>query len=415
MKRAADFSYGGATKRATKPPATIEEIREKLVEGLNGSARGALNISLQKLYRRPVAKADLVVTVTKGPPDVLQMTIPVLGFTAEHSEEENVTKAEQKKHEETLSMTMIQQLISAIDAGELTAPNEPMPAAEPQAGVTPPKGQSKGAQGGARPPAPEQNNEQDFKSPLNTALQKLNGGTPVSKDDRIFTIDVEGGLGSLELPNLQQSPGFRVDCSFDPAPDLPKEEVQAFKGSVEHQLAEMALNELTIMGLLVYDPSKVRNQAWTPAPDLSTVPSPRKGEPPLVKLESLQDSFALKPPDEYKEQVSCRREGGGARWSVVFSFQGLQSGGRLVQGFGSDASMQTARAKAAADFFAKLERGSAAVTAPKGKAGGKTGVGGYTPAVPKSGKGVAYQPYQPPQPAAKGYGKSKGGTIRIGW
>jgi len=116
MKRAADFSYGGATKRATKPPATIEEIREKLVEGLNGSARGALNISLQKLYRRPVAKADLVVTVTKGPPDVLQMTIPVLGFTAEHSEEENVTKAEQKKHEETLSMTMIQQLISAIDA-----------------------------------------------------------------------------------------------------------------------------------------------------------------------------------------------------------------------------------------------------------------------------------------------------------
>lgn len=419
------------SKRRKKVERSLEDVRERLAASLEANVPGNfkpdLNTALMHLLRRPLAKGDIAVSLERGPPDVLQLTIPLLNLTMEQTFEENLKADTKKEAEQSLVGEAMRMILEGIDSGDILMPEEAAPPVDPNAPPPAPKG-------------PSEVSDEDFKSQLNTALQKLLGRA-TSKEDRFFKVSILQGTGTCSLPTM--NPPVNVSCSVDETEgysSMSPNEKHKVHAYVEHQLAHMALQELEAAGRLVYDASQPVINRWQLGPNakggydakkrqLPTNPPPAPqhnsakqvvdtdpSEPPLLRLRRLQDSFELQPPDEYSEHIVCQPgEHGTLVWHSTLTLCGPMTNGTPSEGHGESSSRPKAQEQAAAQLLSLLDgpskgRGKGAAAAPKGAKGvGRQPLPGQPARPPQppppAGKGKAWPPAQK---GSNGNGKGKG-------
>lgn len=431
-------------RKRKKVEHSLEELRERLAKSLEagvlGQFKSDLNIILMTLLRRPLAKGDVAVSLERGPPDVLQLSIPLLNLTVEQTFDEQLKVEARKEAEANLAAEAMQEMVRGIDAGEITMPEEAAPPADPDAAPTQQKG-------------PAEVKADDFKSQLNTALQRLLGRA-TTKEDRIFKVSMAAGTGEFTLPNL--NPPVNVSCAIDENEETPflqmsaseKQKVQTY---VEHQLASMALSELEASGRLVYDPSQPTINCWqlpqnaggghaTKKRPLVANPPPvqqaetQRTEPPLIGLRRLQESFEHQAPGEYSEHIVCQPgEHSTLMWCSTLALCGPMTNWTRVEGYGESSTRPKAQEQAATHLLSQVDaqgggKGGCARHESKGKAaaapkGFAKGVGRQPPPgrpaqpqLPPPGKGKAWignsaprgqEAWPPAQKGKNGKGKAK--------
>ncbi|CAE8592598.1 unnamed protein product [Polarella glacialis] len=360
-------------------------------QGKSTNFKSELNNILMLIFKRPVAKADLVFSVLPGPPDVARLTVPVLDITLEQTHPVSLNAATKKTAEVSLAGDVIAELVRRIDAEELTLPQAPLPQVTGDEVAT--DAERKDGEFMPAGPVSQPVRTDDFKSPLNTALQKLLG-REVKKEDRTFMVDTRNLVGRLDLPGLV--PPFSVECAIDMEglgnlSTMTPTERQAVKNSVEHQLAEQALTQLVDSGHLVIDTTKPFVHQWQlgsegevslqaslagmaaeaiigEAQASVAVEGPRHvpprgaAKPPgvdlaLLTMRRLQETWTTSPPEEYSESFVCRPEGpgGGPHWFATLTLMSMETtGGAQVQGHGDGPRQQSAKEMAAESLFAQL-------------------------------------------------------------
>lgn len=237
-------------KRPKKESMIIEELQVRMTAALEGTnnLKSQLNTFTQVLLKRPISKADVIFTSNNGSPDEISLEIPALDFWAAHAHDGSSPFDQQarKQAEQDLARAAINELLERIQRGELTIPDSAIPEV----------GNRVKTEDSHTP-----DRSTDYKSQLNSALQKLLG-KPVRKEDRVISFDMESCIASMEIVFLE--PPLRVECGFDPdsvsggtesgGSGLSREAKVARSG-IEHQLAHLVLKELVATKLLCFDPS----------------------------------------------------------------------------------------------------------------------------------------------------------------
>eukprot|EP00933_Yihiella_yeosuensis_P044478 TRINITY_DN39659_c0_g1_i1.p1 TRINITY_DN39659_c0_g1~~TRINITY_DN39659_c0_g1_i1.p1 ORF type:complete len:478 (+),score=85.92 TRINITY_DN39659_c0_g1_i1:152-1585(+) len=448
-------------KPKTGPIMTIQALRARIANAINGDLKSAnfkceLNTVLMLLFKRPLTKADLVIDHKRGPPDVLSLGLPVLQFCAEQTFHSRLTEIEKKPAEQTLAGEALKELMQRIDNGELDIPEEPLPSAE-----------SFGSDAAAGPVATgplnigRQNREDDYKSALNTALQKVFGRS-IIKGDMIFSHNPATNSASIQLPAFDPPLTIESQLEVEGTRNLSHEQNRAMKSNVEHQLAHLALQELEQGGVLIKDHSKVLVQSWTPGPEAAKIkeveqkkrPPEQQGglqshlppttkaaslagsvqeevrepkvvpgrhlngpavvSPPaavvgdqkvLLRLRRLQESWAKTSSfEEYSESLICKRDGedGALQWHAVLT---LQTGDTFAQGEGFGPRQLEAKEKAAEELLIQVDEPPEPEPIAPVKGVGKRPM---TPSPKVKGYGGKGSTQFRPQPPFKGSGK--GGT-----
>lgn len=332
-----------AQQKAKKPkrshPISLPELEEEMDATLNGGGktpgnfRTALNTFVQIICRRPITKADVTTGLDKGPPVAVSLSIPCLDVLKTCELDGQGTLEARKQAEQNLAEETIAELLERLRSGEITLNEEPLPR---------PAGEFAG-------PAPTPNQQGEGpKSQLNCALQKLLGRT-LQKSDRVFKIDMEGGRAILRLPTL--SPPLRVECELPHSADE-----SMVRGDVEHELAQMALDELVGGGLLFYDPDAPAVQAYQSAKGPAAAKEVSTAYAAVQQLRQFTDAWECSAGDEYQEHYTLASGSEGEmQWDATLMLHIDEGEGNLMEGQGRGTTQEEAKEAAAAELLMQIE------------------------------------------------------------
>lgn len=367
-KRPVMFDFDRNRRGPVKPTTSLEDVKKKMQVSVQtgegqafANARSDLNTYCQWLCKRPTAKGDVVILHQKGRAEVLTMKILPLDLEVSSTFEDHVKLGplEKKQAEAQLAGAAIIELLSRIEAGELTLPAEPLPL-PPVPNIAEPvvAGVNKAIRPG------------DYKSFLNFIVQKL---MPNETDNRIFTVDLNVGYGTLRLHKLD--PEVSVECGLM---DLDEDTELGPDGRgktpvtsrFEHTLAHLALNELVSRGTVTYDETDPTAHRYWPAgrvkppSGLKSVPLPSAAAPAAAKrlsgthrLREWQATWKPAESDVAVETCKCRPDGfGGKTWEVTISLKSEElTGGQQIEGNGASERKEVAFDEAAEELMLQIE------------------------------------------------------------
>lgn len=370
-------------KKLKRTFVNCEALCERLQTALQGNGKhgenlkSELNEVMQTILRRPSTKADLNYVVDLGPPAMLTLKIPV--YEIELSSEfipDAKGEGTRKEIEKSLASQAIEHFLLRLQLGELTLRDSPMPPA-------PGDPTGRGAEHHVFPtlqpglqeaaidwstlscPAPIMplasrdeiaspnfHSNDDSKSNLNTALQKLLG-RPTTKADRIFVISPDLGAATLDLPSLD--PPLQVSCHIGPDDcTKPGQFDKVSKKNIEQKLATAALEQLIEEEVLSFDPAATSAAAsYKPGPQAVSLTPARGDKRSFKQLEAWKSGQCV----DILEDFICRPvdQNNPTLWTATLTIPMCAGTGfKELQGVGCSGKKADARDLAADDLLLKI-------------------------------------------------------------
>mmetsp|Transcript_44440 Transcript_44440/g.117961 ORF Transcript_44440/g.117961 Transcript_44440/m.117961 type:complete len:541 (-) Transcript_44440:228-1850(-) len=370
-------------KKLKRTFLNCEALCERLQTALQGNGKhgenlkSELNEVMQTILRRPSTKADLNYVVDLGPPAMLTLRIPV--YEIELSSEfipDAKGEGTRKEIEKSLASQAIEHFLLRLQLGELTLRDSPMPPA-------PGDPTGRGAEHHVFPtlqpglqeaaidwltlscPAPIMplasrdeiaspnfHSNDDSKSNLNTALQKLLG-RPTTKADRIFVISPDLGAATLDLPSLD--PPLQVSCDIGPDDcTKPGQFDKVSKKNIEQKLATAALEQLIEEEVLSFDPAATSAAAsYKPGPQAVSLATARGDKRSFKQLEAWKCGQGV----DILEDFICRPvdQNNPTLWTATLTIPMCAGTGfKELQGVGCSGKKNDARDLAADDLLVKI-------------------------------------------------------------